>query len=170
MGLVASPCSLLAHVVRPACASAGWTVSPWQGRVAGQDGGSLQSCADTQEQVAGHQEMPWATEGFPLRVHTRLMSCQGLLQMQSYSWLKTGHTAEGCSGTENCGTGGKPCPCHSFMALTFQTALFPHNISGSRGTHGLVLVLVVPGQGPGQRQECLTQQSQQAAFPQQLQQ
>lgn len=94
--------------------------------VAGQDAGSLQSCADAQEQVAGHQGMPWAT----LPVHPGLMSCQVLLQMQSYSWLKTGHTTEGCSGTEHCGTGGKPCRCHSSLALTFQTVLFPCNFSG----------------------------------------
>lgn len=30
--------------------------------------------------VAGHQGMPWATEGFPLPVHPGLMSCQVLLQ------------------------------------------------------------------------------------------
>lgn len=90
MGLVASPCSLLAHVVGPACVLAGWMVSSWGSRTAGQDGGSLQSCTDTQEQVAGHQGMPWATEGFPLPVHPGLMSCQGLLQMQSYSCLKLG--------------------------------------------------------------------------------
>lgn len=96
MGLVASPCSLLAYVVRPACLG-GMDGVP----LAEQDGGSLQSCADAQEQVADHQGMPWATEGFPLSVHPGLMSCQVLLQMQSYSWLKTGCTTEGCSDTEN---------------------------------------------------------------------
>lgn len=94
MGLVASPGSLLTYVVRPGCASAGWTGFPRQGRIAGQDAGSLQSCADAQEQAAGHQGMPWATEGFPLPVHPGLVSCQVLLQMQSYSWLKTGHSTE----------------------------------------------------------------------------
>lgn len=69
MGLVASPCCLLACVVRPPCSSAGWMVFPWWGGIAGQDGGSLQSCADAQEQVAAHQGMPWATEGFRLPVH-----------------------------------------------------------------------------------------------------
>lgn len=139
--------------------------------MAGQDGGSLQSCADAQEQVAGHQGMPWATEGFPLPVHPGLMSRQVLLQMQSYSWLKTGHTMEGCSGTEHCGTGGKPCRCHSSLALPpFKLCFFLATFLGEQIPNGLVLVLDVAGQGPGRRQECLTQQSQQAAFPQQLQQ
>lgn len=122
-------------------------VSPWWSRTAGQDGGTLQSCADTQEPVAGHRGRPWATEGFPLPVHPGLMSRQVLLQMQSYSWLKTGHAPEGCSGTEHSGTGGKPCLCHSIRALTLQTVLFPCNISGGRGANGPALVLDVRGRG-----------------------
>lgn len=54
MGFVASPCSLLAYVVRSACTSVGRTVSAWQGRTAAQDGGSPQGGTDGQERVVGH--------------------------------------------------------------------------------------------------------------------
>lgn len=168
MGLVASSCSLLAYVVRPAYALVGWMVSSWQGGIAGQDGGRAVQMLRSRLQVI--RGMPWATEGFALPVHPGLVPCQVLLQMWSYSWLRTGRITEGRSGREHCGTGGKPCLCHSFLAHTFQTVLFPYNICGERGTNGPALVLDVPEQGLGRRQECLTQQSQQAALPQQLQQ
>lgn len=82
------------------------------------------------------------------------MSHQVLLQMQSYSWLKTGQTLS----------------LPLLPVFTFQTVPFPCNVSGGRGTNGPVLVLAAAGQGLGRRQECLTQRSRQAAFPQQLQQ
>lgn len=47
-------CSLLAYVVRSACASVAWTDPIWQGRKGGQDKDSPWGGADGQEGIAEH--------------------------------------------------------------------------------------------------------------------
>ena len=63
---------------------------------------------------------------------------------------------------ENLVSAAPPWP--SPFKLCFLLATFPRE----EASDGFVLVLDAPRQGPGRRQECLTQQSQQAASPQQL--
>lgn len=114
---------------------------------------------------------PWAVKGFLLPVCPGLMPCQVLLQIAELqlarNWAYQGgmllaRRITTLGETPVSATPAWPSP----FKLCFVLAMFPRE----EASDGFVLVLDALGQGPGRRQECLTQQSRRAASPQQLQQ
>lgn len=103
---------------------------------------------------------PWAVQGFLLPVRPGLMPCQVLLQIAEL-WLARNWACQGgmllaqriVALGENLVSTAPPWPApfkHYFLLAVFLR---------EEASDGFVLVLDAPRQGPGQRQECLTQQS-----------